>query len=149
MDTIGLDLHKRESQLAIKAADGTITERRIVTSRERFSTVLGGQSPARVLLEAGTESEWVARHLESGPNLNDHKWNPTIDAGRRQLQARVRRRFRLELSSVHNPFGKCTRRGRRRRPRRDQHFSRSQRLGFPSATNRRPLPAPRAGSCHK
>ena len=65
MDTIGLDLHKRESQLCIGHVDGTITERRIVTSRERFSTVLGGQSPARVLLEAGTESEWVARHLES------------------------------------------------------------------------------------
>ena len=65
MDTIGLDLHKRESQLCIGHMDGTITERRIVTSRERFSTVLGDQAPARVLLEAGTESEWVARHLES------------------------------------------------------------------------------------
>ncbi len=50
MDTIGLDLHKRESQLCIGHGDGTITERRIVTSRERFSTVLGGQAPARVLV---------------------------------------------------------------------------------------------------
>ncbi len=65
MDTIGLDLHKRESQLCIAHADGTITERRIVTSRERFTAVLGGQSRAQVLLEAGTESEWVARHLEA------------------------------------------------------------------------------------
>src|SRR5713226_2901424 len=65
MDTIGLDLHKRESQLCIGHGDGTITERRIVTSRERFTAVLGGQPPAHVLLEAGTESEWVARHLES------------------------------------------------------------------------------------
>ena len=65
MDTIGLDLHKRESQLCIGHADGTITDRRIVTSRERFTAVLGGQPPAHVLLEAGTESEWVARHLES------------------------------------------------------------------------------------
>ncbi|MGH2608972.1 MAG: hypothetical protein ACRDHF_07750, partial [Tepidiformaceae bacterium] len=64
MDTIGLDLHKRESQLCIGHADGTLTERRIVTSRERLSAVLGGQPPARVLLEASTESEWVARHLE-------------------------------------------------------------------------------------
>ena len=31
MDIIGLDLHKRESQLSIKAEDGVITERRIVT----------------------------------------------------------------------------------------------------------------------
>jgi transposase len=65
MDIIGLDLHKRESQLASKADDGTITERRIVTSRERFTAVLGDRPRARVLLEASTESEWVARHLES------------------------------------------------------------------------------------
>ena len=37
MERIGLDLHKRESQLAINAADGTITDRRIATSRERFT----------------------------------------------------------------------------------------------------------------
>lgn len=65
MDTIGLDLHKRESQLCILADDGTITERRIVTSRERFTAVLGRRAPARILLEASTESEWVAQLLES------------------------------------------------------------------------------------
>jgi transposase len=36
-----------------------------VTSRDRFSAVLGDRQPARILLEASTESEWVARHLES------------------------------------------------------------------------------------
>jgi transposase len=65
MDTIGLDLHKRESQLCIGHDDGTVEERRIVTSRERFTAVLGGRPRARMLLEASTESEWVARHLES------------------------------------------------------------------------------------
>ncbi len=65
MEIIGLDLHKRESQLCIKTADGTIMERRIVTSRDRFTAVLGPRPRARILLEATTESEWVARHLES------------------------------------------------------------------------------------
>ncbi len=65
MDTIGLDLHKRESQLAIIDSRGKITEQRIVTSRERFTAVLLGRAPCRILLEASTESEWVARHLES------------------------------------------------------------------------------------
>ena len=65
MDTIGLDLHKRETQLCVGHADGTITEQRIVTSRERFTAVLGHRSPARILVEASTESEWVACHLES------------------------------------------------------------------------------------
>src|SRR5215208_1976460 len=65
MVTIGLDLHQRESQLCILGEDGRVTERRIATSRERLTTALGPLAPARVLLEASTESEWVARHLES------------------------------------------------------------------------------------
>jgi len=65
MESRGLDLHKREHQLAINADDGTITDRRVATSRERFTAVFGGRPPAKILLEASTESEWVARHLES------------------------------------------------------------------------------------
>jgi transposase len=65
MDTIGLDLRKRESQLCILAEDGAVVERRIVTSRERFTAVLGSRPRACILLEASTESEWVAQHLES------------------------------------------------------------------------------------
>ena len=65
MESIGLDLHIRESQLAITADDGTITDQRIATSRERFTAVLGRGPRAKILLEASTESEWVARHLES------------------------------------------------------------------------------------
>lgn len=64
MDTIGMDLHKRESQLCILRETGEILERRIATTRERFRQELGGRPPARILLEAATESEWVARHLE-------------------------------------------------------------------------------------
>ena len=64
MDTIGLDLHKRESQLCVLTEEGEVIERRIVTSRERFTAVLGARPRARILLEASTESEWVARHLE-------------------------------------------------------------------------------------
>lgn len=64
MTTIGLDLHKRESQLCIRHLDGRIEERRINTSRERFTAVFGALPGGRVLLESSTESEWVARHLE-------------------------------------------------------------------------------------
>jgi len=65
MDSIGLDLHQRESQLCILTEEGEVIERRIVTSQERFTAVLGERSRARIVLEASTESEWVARHLES------------------------------------------------------------------------------------
>ena len=51
MHTIGLDLHKRESQLCIISKDGSISERRIVTSRERrYSRPLRLQPPMKELL---------------------------------------------------------------------------------------------------
>jgi transposase len=65
MDIIGIDLHKRESQLCTLGIDGGVAEQRIVTSRERFTAVLGNRAPARILLEASTESEWVAQCLEA------------------------------------------------------------------------------------
>lgn len=51
-----MDRHKRESQLCIETPDGTFVERGIATTRERFTTVLAPYAPARVLLEAATES---------------------------------------------------------------------------------------------
>ena len=65
MHTIGIDLHKRESQVCVLDARGGVTETRILTTRERFATVLAPYGSARILLEASTESEWVATHLES------------------------------------------------------------------------------------
>jgi len=65
MDNIGLDLHQRESQVCILTDDGEVIERRIRTTPERLSALFGGRPPGRILLEASTESEWVARHLET------------------------------------------------------------------------------------
>ena len=64
MEIIGLDLHKRETQLCRQQPDGHIVDERIPTSRVRFTQTFGGVAPARILLEASTESEWVATHLE-------------------------------------------------------------------------------------
>jgi transposase len=64
MDNIGIDVHKVESQICVLKESGEIIERRIRTQRERFATVLGGRPPAKILIEASTESEWVARCLE-------------------------------------------------------------------------------------
>lgn len=65
MDTIGLDLHKRDTQLCIIADNGMVIERRIATARDRLTLALGNRSKARILIEASTESEWVAQHLEN------------------------------------------------------------------------------------
>ena len=65
MDHIGIDVHKRESQIYILAEDGEVIEHRIRTEPERFAAVLGSRPRARVLIEASTDSEWVARCLEA------------------------------------------------------------------------------------
>ena len=65
MDYGAIDLHKRESQIRIVTEGGEVLDRRIATTRERLTAVLGGRRPIRILLEASTESEWVAQHLET------------------------------------------------------------------------------------
>ena len=41
MDHIGIDVHKRESQICILAEGGELIEQRIRTEPERFAAVLG------------------------------------------------------------------------------------------------------------
>ena len=65
MDHIGIDVHKRESQIYILAEGGEVVEQRIRTEPERFAAVLGTRPRARILVEASTDSEWVARCLEA------------------------------------------------------------------------------------
>lgn len=65
MEYIGIDVHKRESQLCMLRESGERVECRIRTDRERFAQVLGGRAAARIVIEASTESEWVARCLEA------------------------------------------------------------------------------------
>jgi transposase len=60
MDHIGIDVHKRESQIYILAEGGEVIERRIRTEPERFDAVLGTRPRARIVIEA-----WVARCLEA------------------------------------------------------------------------------------
>ena len=64
MDHIGIDVHKKESQLCILSEDGARLEPRVRTTPARFADILGDRPRARILLEASTESEWVARCLE-------------------------------------------------------------------------------------
>src|SRR3990172_764155 len=64
MDHIGIDVHKKESQICILAEEGELIERRIRTEPRRFAEELGERPHARILLESSTESEWVARSLE-------------------------------------------------------------------------------------
>ncbi|QRK11761.1 transposase [Archangium violaceum] len=65
MEYIGIDVHKRDSQVCILGESGEVVlEQRVRTQRERLGELLSKRPKARVLLEASTESEWVARYLE-------------------------------------------------------------------------------------
>jgi len=64
MNYAGIDVHKRESQICVIGEDGTLTERRIRTSRAEFQSFFKERNPNKIVLESSTESEWVARCLE-------------------------------------------------------------------------------------
>jgi hypothetical protein len=65
LDHIGIDAHKRESQICILVTGGELIERRIRTEAERFAAVLGDRPRARIVIEASTDREGVARCLEA------------------------------------------------------------------------------------
>ncbi len=64
MDYGAIDLHKKESHVRIVTETGEVLDRRIPTTRDRFTALFWGRSRLRILLEASTESEWVAQHLD-------------------------------------------------------------------------------------
>jgi transposase len=64
MDYCGFDLAKVSSQICLRTADGQLVERRMKTTREELSRFFSERPRTRILLEAATESEWVAQHLE-------------------------------------------------------------------------------------
>ena len=60
MDHLGIDVHKRESQICILAEGGELIERRIRTEPARFAAVLGGRPRARIVIEASTRVRALA-----------------------------------------------------------------------------------------
>src|SRR5258708_11438971 len=64
VDHCGIDLGMRESQVAILTEGGEIIDGRVRTDRQHLQEFFRPDPPMKVLLEAGTESEWVARCLE-------------------------------------------------------------------------------------
>lgn len=61
-----IDLHTRYSQIRIIDETGAVLrDQRIVTTRDRFVMAFHAFGPMRILVETGTESEWVAQILEA------------------------------------------------------------------------------------
>lgn len=65
MFIVGFDLGKRKSQLCVENSDGAVlAELRIDTKPEALVAAVSAYPKARVIIEASTSAEWVARVLE-------------------------------------------------------------------------------------
>lgn len=64
MDHVGIDLGRRQSHAALLSEEGEVRYAKCKTSRAGFAKLLADRS-GRVLIEASTSSEWVARYIES------------------------------------------------------------------------------------
>ena len=64
MDHVGMDLGKKECQIAIITRAGELIEKRLRTLRERLWEYFADRPKAKILMESSTISEWVARLLE-------------------------------------------------------------------------------------
>jgi transposase len=65
VDYAAIDLHKKESQIRIVTAAGEVLDERVTTTRAALTRVFAARARTRILLEASTESEWVAQALEA------------------------------------------------------------------------------------
>ncbi len=65
MEYVGIDVHKQSSHICLLTEEGEVIEERIRTDPSRFAAILGARSRGRIVIEASTESEWVARCLEA------------------------------------------------------------------------------------
>jgi transposase len=85
-----IDLHARFSQIRIVDEAGTVlSDQRVPTSRERLVAVFSGHGAMRLLVEASTESEWVAQALEAAGHeviVADPNYGPMYGSLRRRVK---------------------------------------------------------------
>jgi transposase len=85
-----IDLHMRASQIRIIDDAGILQrDQRVPTTRERLTQAFASHGPMRILLETGTESEWVAQALEAAGHeviVADPNYAPMYGELRRQVK---------------------------------------------------------------
>ena len=85
-----IDLHMRYSQIRIIEAGGQLVrETRVATTPERLIAAFAAHGPMRILLETGTESEWVAQTLETAGHdviVADPNFAPMYGEVRRRVK---------------------------------------------------------------
>jgi transposase len=85
-----IDLHMRHSQIRIIDESGTVLrDRRVVTGAEPLIAAFSDHRPVQILLESGTESEWVAQALEAAGHtviVADPNYAPMYGEVRRKVK---------------------------------------------------------------
>jgi transposase len=118
MEYGAIDLHKKESQVRILTESGEVIDQRIRTTRDRLTALFWGRPHARILIEASTESEWVAQHLETlGHEVVVADPNYTLMYGRRNRRVKTDRRDVAALAEAcrHGIYRGAHRRSSRQR----------------------------------
>lgn len=90
MEYGAIDLHTRESEIRIVNEDGLeVFARRVATRPAALARIFADRPALRVLLESGTESEWVAQCLEGWGHtvvVADPSYTPMYGARRRRVK---------------------------------------------------------------
>jgi transposase len=118
MEYGAIDLHKKESQIRIVRESGEIIDQRIVTTRDRFTHVFWGRPRMRILVEASTESEWVAQHLEELGHeviVADPNYGPMYGHRSRRIKTDRRDVAALAEACQHGTYRSAHRRSPRQR----------------------------------
>jgi transposase len=94
MEYGAIDLHARHSLIRIVDVDGRVMlDQRIATTAEAFQRVFAGRALVRVLVETGTDSEWVATVVEGcGSTVIVVDPNYALMYGHRQRRIKTDRR---------------------------------------------------------
>jgi transposase len=100
----GIDLGKKESQITILTEAGELVEKRMRTERERLRQFFAERPKAKVLMEASTISEWVARVLEEVGHeviVADPNYAPMYAQRSRRVKTDITKTLRLPNSRTH------------------------------------------------
>jgi hypothetical protein len=90
MNSVGIDLHRNRSHIAVIDSNGELSlSRRIVNNRETFLELLGGlDGETEVAVEATYGWEWLAELLEDAAHPSD-RGGQGEDRRRRRSHART------------------------------------------------------------
>jgi transposase len=107
-----IDLHARRSEIRVIDEDGRVVrETRVVTERTALAGAFAALGPVRIVVEAGTESTWVAETLEAAghtvvvvdPNYAPMygEWHRKVKTDRRDVTALAEANRRGWYRAVH------------------------------------------------